>query len=187
MTTERSTRSAPRPSAAQRDGARDDVFALIERLPFIGSVAKEVTHLRALLVDRRPPEFWHWVSKVSGKSGLANALLGAEVLNALPAPAADVAKPDDAAKAEAPVAEPTSDAPPQAAPEGPQVDAGFPVVHGAWMRVTAVGRQLAWLELNAGEAERESMRLLQNALEEHVPDVLLVLVRAEDVEVISRS
>jgi uncharacterized protein (DUF697 family) len=177
MTTERSTRSA----AKDESGSRDDVFALIERLPFIGSVAKEVTHLRALLVDRRPPRILALGAKGSGKSGLANALLGAEVLNALPAPAAEVVK-TDAAKVEAPVAESTSEAPPQAAPEGPQVDAGFPVVHGAWMRVTAVGRQLAWLELNAGEAERESMRLLQNALEEHVPDVLLVLVRAEDVE-----
>lgn len=174
MTTERTPRSA-----AKKDdsGSRDDVFALIERLPFIGSVAKEVTHLRALLVDRRPPRILALGVKGSGKSALANALLGAEVLNALPAPASDEPK------SAAPEPQPQDASEPAQAPaEGPQVDAGFPVVHGAWMRVTAMGRQLAWLELNAGDTERDSMRLLQNALEEHVPDVLLVLVRAEEVE-----
>lgn len=161
-------------------GSRDDVFALIERLPFIGSVAKEVTHLRALLVDRRPPRILALGAQGSGKSALANALLGADVLNALPAPQeAAEAKP---AQAEKPASAPDSTEPASAPAEGPQVTAGFPVVHGAWMRVTAVGRQLAWLELNAGSVDRDSTRLLQNALDEHIPDVIVVMVRAEDVE-----
>ena len=164
----------------KNDSSRDDLFALVERLPFIGSLAKEVTHLRALLVDRRPPRILALGVKGSGKSGLANALLGADVLNALPAPQ-EPARNKTEAVAEPAVKE-TSDEPAQAPAEGPQVTAGFPVVHGAWMRVTALGRQLAWLELDAGASDRESTRLLQNALDEHIPDVLLVLIRAEDVE-----
>lgn len=175
MTTQRNT-------GKKDDSPRDDVFALIERLPFIGSVAKEVTHLRALLVDRRPPRILVVGVQGSGKSALANALLGAEVLNALPAPQEPAHTEDKPVEATPSARETDAAEPAQAPAEGPQVAAGFPVVHGAWMRVTAVGRQLAWLELNAGSVDRESTRLLQNALDEHMPDVLLVLVRAEDVE-----
>lgn len=148
-----------------------DLFALVERLPFVGSMARELAELRALLVDRRPPRVLCLGAPGSGKSTLANALLRADVLPSLPAPAHDGAAPE-VPHARAPESDTT---PPFAASM---------VAHGAWARVSARSRQLAWLELSSSEEpfDRETGRLLRNALEEHAPDVVVVLLRGARAE-----
>lgn len=167
-----------------------DIFALVERLPFVGSVARELAQLRALLVERRAPRILAIGAVGAGKSALVNALLRAEVLPALPRPEpasgpGDGAAPADGAPAEGPATEApaasTPGAPDDLAREGPTLP---PLVHGAWIRASARSRQLAWLELPATEEapERETLRLVRNALEEHAPDVILLVLRAERID-----
>ncbi len=158
-------------------GETSDFFKLLERLPFVGTVARELAHLRALLVDRRAPRILALGADGSGKSALVNALLGAEVLPAL-------------ASGDAPSSSPASEPREAASSAGdsdaeaePALPVGIPATHGAWVRVTARARQLAWLELpsSVGAWPRETDRLLRNAMDEHAPDVILLVVRAARV------
>lgn len=173
---------------SDRSRDSDDFFRLVERLPFVGSVARELSDLRALLVDRRPARILAVGAREAGKSALANALLGAEVLAALPPPPrTDV--PDVAATAPAPR---DTDAPAGSVVEALAHDLalGFPAAHGAWLRVRAEGRQLAWLELAPAHRSDDAARTfdaateltLTNALDEHLPDVVLAVVHAERLD-----
>lgn len=172
MTDRASTRSA-----TDRTGRTDagDLFTLIERLPFVGTAAKELAQLRALLVDRRAPRILALGTEGAGKSALVNALLGAEVLPALPRDTSA----DQPAKTE-----PGDEAKPEEPSESEQgFPAGLPITHGSWVRMATRGRQLAWLELRTnGERSRETTRLLENAMDEHLPDLVLVVLRAERLE-----
>jgi uncharacterized protein (DUF697 family) len=127
------------------------------------------------LVDRRAPRILAVGADGAGKTTLVNALLGADVLPALPSGASDGAPP---ASAESP----TKTAEPE--DEGVALPAGLPVTHGSWVRVRARSRQLAWLELESREEswDGETKRLLDNALDEHVPDLVLLVLRAERIE-----
>jgi len=164
-------------------GETSDFFKLLERLPFVGTVARELAQLRALLVDRRAPRILALGADGAGKTALVNALLGAEVLPALAsgdAPSSNTAsRPSEAAPTA--VSSDAADPDPDA---GPGLPAGIPMTHGAWVRVTARARQLAWLELptSVDAWPRETERLLRNAMDEHAPDVILLVVRAARVE-----
>ncbi len=68
----------PDPTAAAR--ALDDLEALLKRIPGATSIVKELAELRALLVRARPPRIAAVGRRGSGKSSVANALLGAEIL-----------------------------------------------------------------------------------------------------------
>lgn len=153
---------------AERDDS-SDFFKVIERLPFVGTVSRELAELRGLLLDRRAPRILAIGAPESGKTSIVNALLGAEVLPAPIDPASEAAAPPEAS-------EPASER--AASDEAPLIQ------HGSWVEVKARGRQLAWLELSTEAASftGEPRRRLDNALEEHAPDVLLAIVRADRVE-----
>lgn len=53
----------------------DDVFKIVDRLPFLGSLKRDLTHLRQLLYDRRTPRVLAIGAAASGRTSLANALL----------------------------------------------------------------------------------------------------------------
>ena len=53
----------------------DDVFKIVDRLPFLGSLKRDLTHLRRLLYDRRTPRVLVIGARESGRTSLANALL----------------------------------------------------------------------------------------------------------------
>jgi hypothetical protein len=125
-----------------------DFLALVERLPFVGTVTKEIAQLRALLLDRRAPRLLALGVSGAGKTTLVNALLGSDVLPALPASAEE-------------------GSPAGATPDG-ETSATLPTAHGSWMHMRAQSRQLAWLELESREEPwgGEAKRLLDNALDE---------------------
>lgn len=56
-------------------GELDDFFRIIDRLPFLGSLKRDLTQLRALLYDRRTPRILVIGARGSGRSSLANSLL----------------------------------------------------------------------------------------------------------------
>lgn len=58
----------------------DDVEELLKRIPGAKRLQQELAELRALLVDRRPPRVACVGRRGAGKSSLANALLGEELL-----------------------------------------------------------------------------------------------------------
>jgi hypothetical protein len=53
----------------------DDLFAIVDRLPFLGTLKKELTQLRELLYDRRTPRLLVIGARGSGRTSLANSLL----------------------------------------------------------------------------------------------------------------
>ncbi len=56
-------------------GELDDFFRIIDRLPFLGSLKKDLTQLRELLYDRRTPRLLAIGARSSGRTSLANTLL----------------------------------------------------------------------------------------------------------------
>src|SRR5512135_1055590 len=58
----------------------DELEQVLLRIPGAGMLVNDVRELRALLVDRRPPRIAAIGRRGSGKSSLANALMGASVL-----------------------------------------------------------------------------------------------------------
>lgn len=56
-------------------GELDDFFRIIDRLPFLGSLKKDLTQLRELLYDRRTPRVLAIGARASGRTSLANTLL----------------------------------------------------------------------------------------------------------------
>lgn len=56
-------------------GELDDLFKIVDRLPFLGSLTRDLSHLRRLLYDRRTPRIAAIGAKNSGRTTLANALL----------------------------------------------------------------------------------------------------------------
>ena len=58
----------------------DELEAVLLRIPGAAMLVNDVRELRALLVDRRPPRIAAIGRRGSGKSSLANALMGAPVL-----------------------------------------------------------------------------------------------------------
>ncbi len=71
---------APPPTPDEAARALDDLDELLTRIPGAARLAAEVRDLRDLLVNRRAPRIAVLGRRGSGKSSLANALLGAEVL-----------------------------------------------------------------------------------------------------------
>lgn len=53
----------------------DDVFKIVDRLPFLGSLKRDLTQLRELLYDRRTARVLAIGANESGRTSLANALL----------------------------------------------------------------------------------------------------------------
>jgi uncharacterized protein (DUF697 family) len=72
-------------------GEMDDLFKIVDRLPFLGSLKKDLTHLRQLLYDRRTPRILVIGARGSGRTSLANALLR---LPAIPLQASEAAPSD---------------------------------------------------------------------------------------------
>ncbi|MFK7989104.1 MAG: YcjF family protein [Sandaracinaceae bacterium] len=69
------------------DNEMDDWVAVVDRLPFIASVKRDFTSLRRMLYDRRAPRVAVVGAQGSGRTALANALLGAEAFDeAVPHP-----------------------------------------------------------------------------------------------------
>ncbi len=135
-----------------------DFFRIVERLPFVGTAAREIQELRALLYERRAARLCALGASGAGKTSLANALLGEDVL---PLGASDAPHPTREAS-----------------------DGGALLAHGSWTDVSARGRRLAWLEVPSDEGafSREVARRLENALEEHTPDVVLATLRADRLD-----
>lgn len=74
-------------SEAHRDPAPEDERTALQelekvllRIPGLDGLVRDVRELRALLIDRRPPRVAAIGRRGSGKSSLANALMGAQVL-----------------------------------------------------------------------------------------------------------
>ncbi len=132
------------PEAAAR--ALDDLDQLLQRIPGASKLANEVRDLRALLVSARPPRVAAVGRRGSGKSALANALLGRPVL------------------AEGAVEDTTQS------------------LAGVDLRVG--GRVLHWLDTPGLRAGGEAGRTeaVARALERARPDVVLVCVRATQVD-----
>lgn len=61
-------------------GELSDFFGIIDRLPFIGSLKKDLTELRQLLYDRRTPRVLAVGAAGSGRTSVANTLLGLPAL-----------------------------------------------------------------------------------------------------------
>lgn len=61
-------------------GELSDFFGIIDRLPFIGSLKKDLTELRQLLYDRRTPRMLAVGAAGSGRTSVANTLLGLPAL-----------------------------------------------------------------------------------------------------------
>lgn len=129
-----------------------DVLRLLDRLPFLGAVARDVTALRALLVDRRMPRVVVVGASGVGKTSLANALLRADALPLLPGGGGSSTAAGETAT--------------------PPVE----TTHGTWITVRGGGRALGWLELVPGALD-ESARL-EHALAAHGADVVLVVLAA---------
>ena len=67
----------------------DDWIAVVDRLPFVSSIKRDVTALRKLLYDRRPPRIAVVGLPASGRTSLANGLLSAMAFGpggAMPSP-----------------------------------------------------------------------------------------------------
>lgn len=64
------------------DGPLGEVLKVLDRLPFVSSVKRDVQALRELLYRRRPPRIAALGLPGSGRTALANALLGKDVLPA---------------------------------------------------------------------------------------------------------
>lgn len=76
-----SAEKKPDPQETDDPGHRlDEVEELLKRIPGAKRMQQELSELRALLVERRPPRVACVGRRGAGKSSLANALLGAEVL-----------------------------------------------------------------------------------------------------------
>ncbi len=56
-------------------GELGDLFSIIDRLPFVGSLKKDLSDLRQLLYDRRTPRVLAIGAAKSGRTSLANTLL----------------------------------------------------------------------------------------------------------------
>ncbi|MDQ3034871.1 MAG: hypothetical protein M3Y87_20855 [Myxococcota bacterium] len=56
-------------------GELDDFFHIIDRLPFLGSLKRDLTQLRELLYDRRTPRVLVIGARGSGRTSVANSLL----------------------------------------------------------------------------------------------------------------
>lgn len=133
----------PDPETAK---ALDDLEDLLKRIPGASKFVKDVRDLRDLLVNRRPPRIAVLGRRGSGKSSLANALLGAEV--------APVGAVEDTTRV------------------------------AGWYDITTRGHALRWLDtpgLRAG-AEPERRAEVERALRDEAPDVVLVLVKATQVD-----
>ena len=76
--------SDQRPQATQKPKQEQEplseLLTLVDRLPFVGSLRRDVMRLRALLYDRRAPRVVAIGAPKSGRTQLANALLGKEAL-----------------------------------------------------------------------------------------------------------
>ncbi|AKF09995.1 YcjF family protein [Sandaracinus amylolyticus] len=131
------------PSPPPHHGELDDLFAIVDRLPFFGSLKKDLTHLRKLLYDRRTPRVLAVGARGSGRTSLANSLLR---LPALPLGEHAASPPD------------------------------------AWIRIDAGGRHLDWLEVASGPLEGGRLAMVRRALDESVPDVIVVAARADAPE-----
>lgn len=64
------------------DGTLGEVLRVLDRLPFVSSVKRDVQALRQLLYRRRAPRIAAFGVPGSGRTSLANALLGKDVLPA---------------------------------------------------------------------------------------------------------
>ena len=66
-------------SGARKEGDNevDDWIKVVDRLPFVSSVKRDVIALRRLLYDRRAPRVAAIGLEGSGRTSLANALLSA--------------------------------------------------------------------------------------------------------------
>lgn len=62
------------------DGAVDQLLKVLERLPFVGGLRRDIGSLRAVLYARRAPRVMVLGRPGSGRSRLANALLGKDAL-----------------------------------------------------------------------------------------------------------
>jgi uncharacterized protein (DUF697 family) len=65
-----------------------DLFRIIDRLPFVGSLKQDLTELRQLLYDRRTPRVLAIGAAKSGRTSVANMLLGLPALPMTEHPAA---------------------------------------------------------------------------------------------------
>ncbi len=72
-------------------GELDDLFRIVDRLPFLGSLKRDLAQLRRLLYDRRTPRVLVIGARSSGRTSLANALLR---LPAIPLGESDAARAD---------------------------------------------------------------------------------------------
>jgi uncharacterized protein (DUF697 family) len=133
----------PRRDPEKAPGELDDLFKLIDRLPFIGTLKHDLVQLRRLLYDRRTPRVVVVGAPGSGRTSLANALLR---LPALPLGDSAAAPPDQ------------------------------------WIRIDASGRHLDWIELASGPLDDARGDAVRRALDETVPDLAIVVARAETPE-----
>jgi len=138
--------AGPPPDPESAAQALDDLDQLLQRIPGAARLAGEVRDLRALLVSARPPRVAAVGRRGSGKSALANALLGRPVL------------------AEGAVEDTTQ------SPNGVDLRVGGRVL-----------RRLDTPGLRAG-GETGRTETVAKALERERPDVVLVCVRATQVD-----
>jgi len=136
-------------------GAVEQLLDVLEKLPFVSTLKRDIQSLRSVLYERRAPRIAAVGRPGSGRSRLGNALLGKDAL------------PTDR-----------------------------PMAPGQWLRVDAHGSRIDWLEIDPQNTQDTqdtqepssdddpgaAPPLLDRALAEAVPDVVLVPIAPRELD-----
>ncbi|MEM9195857.1 MAG: hypothetical protein AAGF12_42215 [Myxococcota bacterium] len=161
----------PRPKSPPPDlepTALGELFVVLDRLPFVASLKRDIRSLRELLYQRRAPRLAIVGPDRSARLSFANALLNVDAFDAPTAAPASDASPDPASPAPA-SPDPASSDP---APSDPASDERV-----GWLRLTSDTARLELLDL----ADDIDLGELDAPLGEAAPDTVLLVLTPESL------